>query len=75
MLGFVASMTYDNPYVVLPEGGATLDAMERARLLRDLRVRIGDVRIEEDVGHVAFAAVDEMGDTSVGPLERRRKYK
>lgn len=57
MFGFVASMTYnENPFVKLPQGGSALDAMERARLLRDVEFRVGDVKGEEEVGHIAFAA-------------------
>ena len=56
MFGFVTSLTYENPYLNLPAGGSMLDSMERARLLKDLEVHIGDVRGDEDVGHIAFAA-------------------
>lgn len=69
MFGFVTSLTYENPHLDLPKGGSMLDAMERARLLKDLQVHVGDVRGEEDVGHIAFAE---------GPptrrLERGRLY-
>ena len=38
------------------QGGTTLDAMERARLLQDIGVHVGDVCGEEDIGHIAFGA-------------------
>ncbi len=45
MLGYVASMTYDNRYVPLPgAGGGVLSAMERARVMPELRVCVNDVR-------------------------------
>ena len=69
LFGFVASMTYENPYVRLPEGGNVLDAMERARLLKDMKVRIADVRVDDDVGHVAFTA-----EGKCRKLERGRLY-
>ncbi|TKA35707.1 hypothetical protein B0A49_13487 [Cryomyces minteri] len=69
MLGYVASMTYENPHVNLPHGEGALDARERTRALRDLRVRIGDVSGEEEVGHVAFTA-----GRQVRGLERDRRY-
>jgi len=69
LFGFVTSMTYENPYVRLPEGGNVLDAMERARLLRDMKVRIADVRVDDDVGHVAFTA-----EGKCRKLERGRLY-
>ncbi|KAF2132323.1 hypothetical protein P153DRAFT_188919 [Dothidotthia symphoricarpi CBS 119687] len=69
MFGFVTSMTYENQYVKLPIGGSMLDAMERARLLKDVEVYVGDVCGEEEVGHIAFA-------TGVPPrkLDRERLY-
>ena len=42
-------MSYENPYVRIPDGGSTLDAMERAKLPKD-------VHGEKDVGHIALAA-------------------
>ncbi|KAF2461522.1 hypothetical protein BDY21DRAFT_314082 [Lineolata rhizophorae] len=70
MMGYVASMTYDNPNLALPPGGAGLSATERAQLLRKLRVRIGDVRVGEPVGHVAFA----LDNRTVGELHRSKGY-
>lgn len=69
MFGFVSSMTYENPYVKIPTGGSMLDAMERTRLLKDIPVRVGDVRGEEQVGHIALAA-----GIPVRKLERGRLY-
>ncbi|PSN70132.1 hypothetical protein BS50DRAFT_306383 [Corynespora cassiicola Philippines] len=69
MFGFVTSMTYQNPYMKIPGGGTTLDAMERARLLRDVEVCIGDVHGEEDVGHIALAT-----GVTLRKLERERLY-
>jgi hypothetical protein len=45
MLGYAASMTYNNPHFALPGRGrgGVLDAMDRARVLRNVRVRVGDV--------------------------------
>lgn len=69
MFGFVTSMTYENPYMKIPNGGSTLDAMERARLLKDVEVYVGDVQGDEDVGHIAFAA-----GSPLRTLERGRLY-
>jgi predicted outer membrane lipoprotein len=69
MFGFVTSMTYENSYLNVPKGGSMLDAMERARLLKDVEVHIGDVRANEDVGHIAFAA-----GAPKRKLERGRLY-
>lgn len=69
MFGFVTSMTYENPWVKIPRGGTMLDAMERARLLKDVEVHVADVRGDEDVGHIAFAA-----GVPLRKLERGRLY-
>ncbi|KAF2003835.1 hypothetical protein P154DRAFT_543619 [Amniculicola lignicola CBS 123094] len=69
LFGFVAGMTYENPYVKIPGGGSMLDAMERARLLRDVEVCIADVRGDQDVGHIALAA-----GVPLRKLERGRLY-
>jgi len=69
MFGFVTSMTYENPWLKVPHGGTTLDAMERARLLKDVEVHVADVCGQEDVGHIAFAA-----GVPLRRLERGRLY-
>ncbi|KAF2632538.1 hypothetical protein BU25DRAFT_382057 [Macroventuria anomochaeta] len=69
MFGFVTSMTYENPWVNIPKGGTMLDAMERARLLKDMEVHVGNVRGDEDTGHIAFAA-----GVPLRKLERGRLY-
>jgi hypothetical protein len=72
MLRYVASMTYANPHFRAPAGGTALDGLERAKLLRNVRVRIGDVRGNDgDVGEVAFAAADGV---EVRELEHKRQY-
>jgi hypothetical protein len=73
IFGFVTSMTYDNPYVKIGNGalggGTTMDAMERARLLKDMQVYIGDVQGDAEVGHIAMAA-----GVPLRKLERGRLY-
>ncbi|KAK4986133.1 hypothetical protein LTR50_005505 [Elasticomyces elasticus] len=69
MMGYVASMTYENPYVKVPDGGAAIDAMDRARSLKNLRVRIGDVEGKSEVGHIAFTA-----GIQTRRLEKDREY-
>lgn len=73
IFGFVTSMTYENPYVKIAGGtlggGTTMDAMERARLLKDVKVYIGDVRGNDDTGHIAMAS-----GVPLRKLERGRLY-
>ncbi|GIK06734.1 hypothetical protein Aspvir_002384 [Aspergillus viridinutans] len=73
ILGYVSSMTRENPHIPLPPGGSSYSGPERARLLRDLKVQILDVQGYNDTGHIALASrdtVDMMGQK----LNRRREY-
>lgn len=69
MFGFVTSMTYENRFVNIPSGGTMLNGMERARLLKDVEFCVGDVKGDEDVGHIAFTA-----GVPLRKLERGRLY-
>ena len=69
LFGYVTSMTYNNSYTKIPPGGSGLDAIERARLLRDVRVHMGDVCGDRDVGHIALAS-----GVPIRKLEKGRKY-
>lgn len=71
IIGFASSLTILNPYVPTPMGGTTLHGLERAALLYDLPVRIGDVCADESIGAIAFAKADEG---QVVRLDRRRLY-
>jgi hypothetical protein len=74
MLRYVASMTYTNRHFPTPAGGSALDGMARARLLRDVPVRIGVVASGDGdgagVGEVAFAATSHV---EVCALRSRRR--
>jgi hypothetical protein len=65
ILGFVSTMTIDNPYVKHATGDGMLDGLERARLLKDVRVRIADVKAGERKGHIALT--DSFGEN---PLKK-----
>ncbi|KAL4770044.1 hypothetical protein BDW60DRAFT_209445 [Aspergillus nidulans var. acristatus] len=56
ILGYVSSLTRNNPYVPVPDGGSTLSGFERARLLRDMEVQILNVDERKDTGHIAFVS-------------------
>ncbi|KAF1848693.1 uncharacterized protein K460DRAFT_427888, partial [Cucurbitaria berberidis CBS 394.84] len=57
ILGFVSVSARDNPYFK-GRVSSHLSGLETARALRDVRVRVGDVQSEADVGHVALATMD-----------------
>lgn len=58
ILGYVSTLTRDNDSTPLPEGGNLLDGMDRTLLLKDVKVRIHDVRPDAMVGHVTLSSVD-----------------
>lgn len=73
VMGFVSSMTRDNPYTPLPPGGSTMDSLDRTRLLRNVRVRLEDVTWSEDVGHIALTFTDGVPG-SASRLRKNRPY-
>jgi hypothetical protein len=69
-LGYVSRLAKESQYMRFPGGGANLDGMERASLLKELRVRLGNVdEGPGDVGRLAFGRVE---DTK--PVRRNRFY-
>ncbi|KAJ0120257.1 hypothetical protein J7T55_001114 [Diaporthe amygdali] len=65
----VMGLTYNNSSLGLPNPGSTLDANARAKLLRGMRVRLGDVAGEKSVGMVGVGRTPE-----VEPLVQGRLY-
>lgn len=61
ILGYVSSLTRDSPYVMedIARGGSVLDGLDRARLLKDLRVQMRNVKPHRDVGYLAFSLAQE----------------
>jgi hypothetical protein len=71
----VSSLTRDNPYVNAPPGGSGLDGAERARLLRGMRVQLGDVDMEHDTGFITLRSIGGREDRQRGRVKRERKYR
>ncbi|KAI4703498.1 hypothetical protein J4E89_010074 [Alternaria sp. Ai002NY15] len=70
LMNFSSLTARDNPYVALPATGTYLDAADRSRLLKDVRIRFGDVEEGGEIGRLAIGRAD--GD--VAPLRKERKY-
>ena len=68
-----SSFTRDNPYVTanVPLGGSNMDGIDRTRYLKDVRVKLGDVALEADVGHIAIGTLDTQ---NIATLKRGRLY-
>jgi hypothetical protein len=71
MLRYVTSMIDASPYFGTPPGGMVLEGMARTRLLRDVRVRIGDVSGSCNVGVLAIVATNEI---EARELDKQRLY-
>jgi hypothetical protein len=58
ILGYASSAAHDNPFFPLERAYSSHDGgLDRSRALEDVKVIIGDVKGDSDVGHIAFAAV------------------
>jgi hypothetical protein len=66
--------TRNNPHLLLPRTGTFLDASDRARLLRNERVRFGDVSGEMEVGSLVIGSVDGDEKESVARARKGRLY-
>ena len=74
ILGYISTMTRDNPHVVLPNGGHTLDGLERARYLSKMKVQLADITWDRAEGHLAFVNMDGDTDFSKGKLSKKKLY-
>ncbi len=68
MLGYVASITYNNHHLPLPDDGG-VNAMHRARSLHNLRVSICDAERHGEDGRIVFTS-----NPAVRALKKVRKY-
>lgn len=57
----------------LPEGGTTLDDDERGRLLKDAKVKMGDVRPKSEVGRVGIGTYEDATQEPT-KLSKERLY-
>jgi hypothetical protein len=71
MLRYVSSMVCASQYIRTPDGGTALDGMERASLLRRLRIRVGDVNGDGNVGEIMLVLAD---NATASGLQRKRLY-
>lgn len=75
LLGYVSSLTRDNPYVGIPSGATALDGPERTRVLRDLKVQVADIRPYDEVGYFALQSVgDEEPPSRLAKMDKGRRF-
>ncbi|KAL2072546.1 hypothetical protein VTL71DRAFT_11889 [Oculimacula yallundae] len=74
ILGYVSTSTIENPYVLIPHtipgAGSSMDGLERARLLKNMKVQIRDVQPEQEVGKYALTNVIQKQ----AKIDTRRSY-
>lgn len=74
VLGYISTMTMESPHINVPRGGNTLDGLERARYLKNVKVQLADVNWDQVEGHLAFRTVDNEMDFARGKLSTNRLY-
>lgn len=62
ILGYVSTMTRDNPFTDVPTRGNTLSGPERARYVCNIRAPLADVTLKHDSGDVAFRNFNDSRD-------------
>ncbi|KAG9233550.1 hypothetical protein BJ875DRAFT_543673 [Amylocarpus encephaloides] len=71
-LGFVSSLAKDSEYIKMPDAGINMDGLDKARLVKEYKVRLGDVSdIEEGrglIGRLAFARMEDTVSVRKGRL-------
>ena len=74
IFGYVSSLTRENPHLNLPESGSCLSGLDRARLLKKLKIQILDVGTADQVGHVGVRLVDSETGGLNGHLRKEKFY-
>ena len=63
-----------NPYIPLPSGRTYLDASARARLLKEVEVRFGDIEKGSNIGHLVVGALQASDEQEIVRIKKRRLY-
>jgi hypothetical protein len=75
ILNYISSLTRDNPHIDAPVGGSGLGGAERARLLKNMRVQLGDAEPQSKTGYVVFRSTNGSDDVREGRLRSDRMYR
>lgn len=73
IFGFVSSLTRDNPHFPVQVGDSALDGISRARALKNVKVKFGDVNSPQEL-HGRLAFVPATFALHTAPLTKERKY-
>ncbi|KAF2133570.1 hypothetical protein P153DRAFT_428514 [Dothidotthia symphoricarpi CBS 119687] len=72
---YVSSFTRDNPHIIGLQGGSSLDGGDRARLLRNLPVQLGDVDADAKEGYIALRSIEGERDCQRRRVQKGRLYR
>ena len=75
IFNYVSSLTRDNPFIKVPDGGSALDGSDRARLLSKLPVQLGDADSAGETGYINMRNVSGKKDCRIGVVRRDRLYR
>jgi hypothetical protein len=73
IFGYVSSLTRDNHMINLPEGGSTLNGIDRARMLKGVKVKIADIGGNDGLGRVGLA-MKNSSQENVAELRKGKQY-
>lgn len=75
MMNISSLATRNNPYIPTGALNTYLDASDRARLLKDCKVRFGDVDFQAEVGKLVLAECDDGAGLEVEEVKKERVYR
>lgn len=73
IFGYVSSITRENPHIPESENGSTLSGLERARMMKKVKIRIADVSQGEEIGRIGVAVV-QGAQTGHAPIQKDKHY-
>ena len=73
ILGYASSLSRDNPYVPGSIASSAMDGFQVTRALADLKIRLADVRPDDQYGHIAVTTVTTVNNGRDGKAIGLRK--
>jgi hypothetical protein len=74
-LGYVSSLAKESQYIRMPDVGVNMDGIDKARLVKDVKVKLGDVSEQPMtgdgqgmIGRLAFARAEDCRSVKKGKL-------
>jgi hypothetical protein len=74
MMNISSLATRHNPHMPLSDGGSFLEASDRARPLKDMQSRYGDLDRQASVGHLAIGVPSGVVGPPIARIHKRRLY-